>query len=159
MYHINRPVNDLRYHAYRHRFYNKNVVDGLGVNFGIARPISINKSDIGLFLLYTGQVSHMHYRQLFAYCDTNSINYMVTRTPDYISVFSPSQMWIVENNFGLGINVKLYDNIYLNASAAAGVALYMVKNQYTNDEFFLEWEFSDHYRLGISYVIPQRKSR
>lgn len=149
MYHINRSVNDQRSYAYRHRFYHRNFVDGIGVNFGLARPLRIGKSDIGLYLLYAGQVSHMHYRQLLSF-------FTLSRGLYYGYQYSPSQMWIVENNFGVGINVRLYDQFFLNASVAGGVGLYMVNNQYTDHEFFAEWEFSDHYRIGISYVLPNR---
>jgi hypothetical protein len=154
MYHINTSVRDLAFHQYKHRFYNKNVVDGVGINFGFIRPINIRNSDLGLYFLFVNQVSHMHNRYLLAHCDTNSINYQVTRGPDYFYISTPSQMWIVENNIGLGINIKAYSNLYLNASAAFGIASYMVKNKFTNHEFFRDSEISEHFRIGFSYVLP-----
>ena len=52
MYHINTPVNDLAFHQYKHRFYNKNFIDGVGINFGIAPAIHFPNSNLGLYFLF-----------------------------------------------------------------------------------------------------------
>jgi hypothetical protein len=154
MYHINTPINNRRSFTYRHSFYNKSFVDGLGVDFGFRIPIKIPDSNLGLNFFMTNQISHMHNRALITICDTNSINYQFTRTPDYIYVFSPSQMWILENYVGFGMSVKVYRRIFINLNASIGIANYMVKNQFTNNQFFRDWEFSDNYLIGLSYLIP-----
>jgi hypothetical protein len=148
MYHINMPVNDLRFHAFRHRFHHYNFMDGLGINFGLTRPFALKNSNIGLHFLYISQVSRMHNRFLTLYYDPNSFS------PSLREHISSRQMLIVENNIGLGINVKAYGNFYLNASAAYGMAVYMAKNNFSNNKLYRQWELSDHYRIGVSYLIP-----
>jgi hypothetical protein len=151
MYHINRPVNDIRFFAYRHRFYHQNFADGLGINLGFTAPLPIKNSALNPYFIFISQASHMHNRFLLPNHDTASI---ASGGPDYVYYFSPFKMWILENNVGLGINVKAYGNFYLNASAAYGVVVYSVKNEFTGHS--ATWEFSDHYRIGISYLIPPR---
>lgn len=143
MYHINTPVNDLNYHVFRHRFYNKTVTDGIGLNFGVVAPVALRNSDVGLYFLYIAEVNHMNNRFI-----TGSQSGFA---PDYIS---RPPMWITENGVGVGINVKVYDRFYLNASAAGGVATYTNGSGYENPGTW--WELSYQCRAGVSYLLPVR---
>jgi hypothetical protein len=153
MYHVNMFITDNRSFAYRHRFYNKNFVDGLGVNFGFTKPIRIKNSNLGLYFLFINQASHMHNRTLHEQCDTSSI-YIV----NYVYSFSAVPFWILENTVGLGINVKAYNNFYFNASAAVGIATYFARSS-RRDNYGRTSEINDNFRVGISYLIPQRPKK
>lgn len=146
MYHVNMLVSDNRSFAFRHRFYNKNFVDGLGINLGFTTPINIKNSNLGLYFLFINQASHMHNRILLGYCD-NTTNMYYTQYS-----FSNNPLWIFENNVGVGINVKAYDNFYFNASAAFGVVTYLHRDA-RHQSYSSLMEFSDHLRIGVSYLI------
>jgi hypothetical protein len=149
MYHINTPVNDRLSHSYKHRFYNRTFTDGLGAVLGLSVPIRITDSDLGLHFIFINQISNMHNRRLIAIISGTGTN----QTIDYIYTFSPSKMWIVENYIGLGASVKMHKSVYLNVSYAAGLANYMVKNQFTGNQFFRDSEIGTNLKLALSYQL------
>lgn len=152
MYHINREVTDNRQYAYRHRFYHRSFIDGFGINAGLTYPVKITKSDLGLHLLFVSQVNHMNRRGLLPVYDS-TFNYIYN---EYY-YFENNKLTIIENCFGLGSSIKAYGNLYLNMSIAIGIANFFGVNPYDKGDGKIrrtEWEFSHHYKIGLSYLLP-----
>ena len=144
-YHINKPILDNQNFSYKHRFIEREFPEALGLNLGYKFE-PLNKSKVVRpYLYYMLQISYLrNVREYTSEYDGSSLIAGMTIMNE------TSPFFIFENSIGIGLQTKLYKNIYLNQSAGIGMAGFLNMPDYYS-RFNYEWVTS--FKLGMSYRI------
>lgn len=140
-WHNNQPVKDKMYYAYRWRGRATSLAEALGFNLGYRRTFGAS-ANVEPFAFVNSQLSLIRFR--FIAYNMQGLDTYHTTGPYYVA----------ETNFGAGIQVRLYRDLWL--SQAAGGGLWLGKPRGDGMHFYsdgVEWAFSGLIKIGLQYRI------
>lgn len=142
-YHLNDRINDNRGFAYWRRVYAANTKEAFGIAFGFQKNFKHKSNEVIPYWFYLSQINYMSRRVETGYLDTNEI---FVKTGMYIA--PPRLYW--EHEFGIGLQVKLFNNFFLEQAVAVGY-LDIEPFKFYFRQFPIDLEPSCYFRIGLTY--------
>jgi len=154
-YHINSIIYDNQGNVFKKRFYATSFKEHWGFTLGYQRNFFFKKTDFTPFIFYDFQFtnSHTHNKMYIPYTYAEDGRVLYDRE---IVIFGPTIA--LENNIGIGMEQKIFNNFYLYEKAGMGMVYYTnidnrLRGGYTFD---FDWEFCHILSIGLIYRFGKK---
>lgn len=156
-YHINSLVHDNQNNVHKNRFYAFNFWQHFGIQGGYnyKYPLNDNVNLIGFYdnqLTFSGSRSEAIFP--VAIGDNGEVLYI-------LDVIEFKEIKAMEQNFGLGLEVDLTYNLFLDLKFGGGIAyMWDIPFEYAPGRFFASdrhtWEFSTLFTVGLGIKLNNK---
>lgn len=144
----NGVITDNQNYVYKNRGYATNFSESIGLNIGYKFDLLKHHEYLMPYLFFQSQISKIRFKETYNVLITSPNGYYVkTDSETSESVFT------TENNFGFGLKVKLFKNIFLNQTIGGGIATFKRSEAFYSNGRLTKYDFElcTSIKIGLIY--------